>query len=275
MAKIKNMANEQYNDIIVVQIAQDGYQKTGSNTVWKCRCSKCEKTLYLRRDHLLKGVSTRCLGWNHRPKTKRKKSSSLKLNETKLIQGKDIPMYNFIDETGNIYGELTVVERDINYNKKSAKWICQCTCGNLVSRVGSQLRIGASTSCGCKTPLSKGEDAIKNILVDLGYKFQQEYSFSDLLGVNGRPLRFDFCLYDNNNNILGLIEYDGEQHFSASGWGEDQLKYIQKHDVLKNEYATDNGIPLLRIPYTQLKNLEKTIAEWLSTLNQQAVGSWA
>ena len=49
-----------------------------------------------------------------------------------------------IDETGNRYGKLTVVE----YLGKK-RWLCQCDCGNTRIYRGAELRNGARRSCGC------------------------------------------------------------------------------------------------------------------------------
>ena len=60
-----------------------------------------------------------------------------------------INMTRRIDETGKIYGRLTVLKRGQNNNRRSCKWICQCECGNIKEIVGSALRSGNCTSCGC------------------------------------------------------------------------------------------------------------------------------
>jgi hypothetical protein len=57
-------------------------------------------------------------------------------------------MGNFADETGNVYGRLTVLERNGSYRNK-VKWLCQCICGNKTTIIGSDLRSGNTKSCGC------------------------------------------------------------------------------------------------------------------------------
>jgi hypothetical protein len=36
---------------------------------------------------------------------------------------------------------------------------------------------------------------------------------------------------------------------------EEKFKYTQEHDSFKNQWCKDNNIPLIRIPYTHLKDL--------------------
>lgn len=59
------------------------------------------------------------------------------------------------DETGNVYGKLTVIERaeDKIYGKDKRHfpaWRCLCECGNEVVVVGQSLRRGLTVSCGCR-----------------------------------------------------------------------------------------------------------------------------
>lgn len=62
-----------------------------------------------------------------------------------------------INELGNRYGSLVVIDQDKKYNKTA--WKCQCDCGNVVIATGSELRAGRITSCGvgCPTKLGKGK----------------------------------------------------------------------------------------------------------------------
>jgi len=59
-------------------------------------------------------------------------------------------MSKLIDLTGQRFGDLVVLERDINKPKGRAYWICQCDCGKIISTLGTHLRQGNSKSCGCK-----------------------------------------------------------------------------------------------------------------------------
>lgn len=54
-----------------------------------------------------------------------------------------------INEIGNKYGRLTVIERAPNDSAGRAHWICKCECGNTTIVRGTTLRSGATQSCGC------------------------------------------------------------------------------------------------------------------------------
>lgn len=55
-------------------------------------------------------------------------------------------MSRFIDETGNVYGQLTVLKRAKNVNGRT-RWLCRCTCGAELTVSGQALRDGAATRC--------------------------------------------------------------------------------------------------------------------------------
>ena len=60
---------------------------------------------------------------------------------------------------------------------------------------------------------SRGEIKIREILEEAGLNFKMEYIFPDLKTSNGRPLRFDFVVFDDDGKIDFLIEYQGIQHY--------------------------------------------------------------
>ena len=47
---------------------------------------------------------------------------------------------------------------------------------------------------------SRGEIKIEEILVKNEIPFQEEYSFPGLVAPSGRPLRFDFAVFDDSGN---------------------------------------------------------------------------
>jgi hypothetical protein len=56
---------------------------------------------------------------------------------------------------------------------------------------------------------SRGEIKIEEILSEAGLNFEEEYSFKNLTSASGTPLRFDFCVFDDDGNIDFLIEFQG------------------------------------------------------------------
>ena len=63
---------------------------------------------------------------------------------------------------------------------------------------------------------SRGEIKIEEILKEAGLIFKEEYSFPGLNSPNGRSLRFDFAVFDDDGNLDFLIEYQGKQHYEPS-----------------------------------------------------------
>ena len=57
---------------------------------------------------------------------------------------------------------------------------------------------------------SRGEIKIEEFLKMTGFTFKMEYSFPDLTSPNGRPLRFDFVVFDDDGYIDFIIEYQGK-----------------------------------------------------------------
>ena len=63
--------------------------------------------------------------------------------------------------------------------------------------------------CYCKG-MSKHEIKIEEILTEAELNFKMEYIFPDLRSPNGRPLRFDFVVFDDDGQIDFIIEYQGK-----------------------------------------------------------------
>jgi len=99
---------------------------------------------------------------------------------------------------------------------------------------------------------SRGEIKIEEILTNAGLNFAEEYSFPDLLSSTGRPLRFDFAVFNDEGELDFLIEYQGVQHYQPKSkfGGYSGLRKQQFNDMQKREYCKKHGIILIAIPYT-------------------------
>ena len=100
---------------------------------------------------------------------------------------------------------------------------------------------------------SRGEIKIYEILKEAGLNFKEEYSFAGLNSPNGRPLRFDFAVFDDDGNIDFLIEYQGRQHYEPSSkFGGKRGFYQQQfNDNKKRRFCSLHDITLIEIPYTE------------------------
>ena len=99
---------------------------------------------------------------------------------------------------------------------------------------------------------SRGEITIEEILKEAGLNFKEEYQFPDLISSTGRPLRFYFAVFDDNDNLDFLIEYQGIQHYEPKSkfGGYSGLRKQQFNDMKKREYCRKHNIILVAIPYT-------------------------
>lgn len=58
-------------------------------------------------------------------------------------------MGQFIDLTGQQFGQLSVVKRIGSSADRQAIWECRCACGNVIGVKAGNLRSGHTHSCGC------------------------------------------------------------------------------------------------------------------------------
>lgn len=113
---------------------------------------------------------------------------------------------------------------------------------------------------------SKGEKKVRSFLKKNNIKFIPQFEFSDLVGVGGGLLRFDFALMNNSNELELLVEYDGEYHYQKF-YEDDGHERLIIHDNRKNQYCNKKNISLLRIPYWEFDNIELILNEELVKLN--------
>ena len=110
---------------------------------------------------------------------------------------------------------------------------------------------------------SKGEKFISTILNKYKITYIAQYKIDECKNINTLP--FDFAIYDKDNNLKFLIEYDGIQHYKAISYfgGYKALKSNKKRDKIKTEYCKKNRISLIRISYWEFENIEKIVLKKL------------
>lgn len=227
MGRKIDLTGQTFNKLTVIQETKQRDHRGG--VLWECQCI-CGNTTLCSSSDLRSGhkKSCGCLQKEH---------------------AKEIGRNNLIDLTGQVFGLLTVIEKD--HTAKTANgstkvyWKCHCECGNDTIIEGNSLKTGNTKSCGCIKSL--GEQKVAQLLRDANIPFQKEKIFPQT------NFRYDF--YVNNQYI---IEYDGKQHFQDSKWGNTihTKEQQQERDALKNQYCFTNNIPIIRIPYTHYEQLK-------------------
>ena len=159
--------------------------------------------------------------------------------------------YTKTDIIGQKFGKLTVLSYVGIDNHGSTTFECLCDCGNTTVVTRYSLTDNRTQSCGCLTSI--GENNIKNILNTHNISYKSQFIFSDLVSDMGRCLPYDFAIFDENQQIKRLIEFDGDQHQKPYEYfgGEEKFLRVQKNDALKNQYALSHNIPFVRIPYSK------------------------
>lgn len=226
------MTNQIYKNWKVLQrTTKPLHIKSTANSIWwLCECVECGKQKPINGTEIRNGKAGACKCKKPKPKT----HSSLKRTR-KLSNKKGSTIKN---EIGNVYGKLTVI--DFAYVKNSkAHWLCKCECGRNTITSGNALRNGSVHSCGCL--VSYKEYEIAQFLLKNNIVFQQQFKFNDL--IDKSYLRFDFAIFNSNKQLIGLIEYNGEQHYDINN--SFYKDYIAKHDKMKIEYCKNNNISLL------------------------------
>lgn len=225
-----DITGNQYNDLTALRYDHS----ISGQTIWLFKC-KCGKEVLKRKDDVINGKITNC-GC---------KTSLLKSQAKRIVE-----------QPGTIYNFLQVLEPATQDKEKGDTyyWYKCLLCGKKVKLPISYVRSGNTKSCGCL--ISFKEKEIEHFLLEQNINYKTQYTFPDLLSDKKYKLRFDFAILDNNNNLLGLIEYQGVQHFDikCGDFGRQQREITDQQKVA---YCSKNNIPLLILDKNN--NLEKDI----------------
>ena len=228
----ENLVGQVFNYFTVI----DGPIRKNKKIYWHCKC-QCGNEKEIRSDELKSGRTKSCGCY--------KKSVMIEHNIIRQT----------LDLTNQRFGKLIAKEKtDKRNNDGRVIWNCLCDCGRWCEANTHDLQQGKISSCGCMR--SKGEATIEKLLQLANLPFEQQKIFYDCkFPDSGYHAKFDF--YVNNSYI---IEYDGEQHYyyktNPHTWNT-QENYIitQQHDKYKNDWCKEQGLSIIRIPYTKLDTL--------------------
>lgn len=218
---IEDIIGKKFNHLTVLEKTS---KRQCGKILYKCICD-CEKQsiVYVNRTDLQNNHTKSC-GCQHK---------KFKLND--IVNNRQIIGFD-TEKTKN--------------NNSHFYYKCKCLfCGREYSSLSYNLL--NSISCGCQRSI--GEYNIIKELEKNNISYIKEYCFSNSL------LRYDFAILENNK-VIRLIEFDGEQHYENniknSGWNTyEKYKLTLKNDIKKNELAKIHNIPLIRIPYWERDNI--------------------
>lgn len=148
-------------------------------------------------------------------------------------------------ELSDIHKNIEIISKFNGMNKK-AKYRCLID-DNVWEANPYSILVGN----GCpKCSGSKGEKDILFYLKERGIPFISEKTFSF-----AKKKRYDFFVGNY------VIEFDGQQHFSHNSFlhRERSLNETQNSDKLKTKLAIINGYNVIRISYSEIKNIEKIL----------------
>lgn len=219
--KKKNLIGQKFGKLTVIEYTNETRH---GRAVWKCQC-ECGGFCYATTEGLRVGDNTTCGCSN---KARENFANAVK-----------------VDYTNKRFNKLLVLgPTDMRTASGNQIWKCQCDCGNICYISTNHLQTNNTRSCGCLQNTSIGELKIKEILLKNNIKFKAEYIFPDLPN-----RRYDFALFNDNNEVIQLIEFDGEQHYFEAPFFNKTLQEQKEIDEEKNQFANSKNIKLTRIPY--------------------------
>lgn len=173
----------------------------------------------------------------------------------------------FTQKAKDIFGDLYDYSL-VKYigNKIKIKLICN-TCKNVFFMRPNNHVSGLQGCPICK--MSHGELLTFNTLKEFFVEFGRQYTNENCRGSHYK-LPFDFSIY-KNEELIGIIEYQGKQHFIVGGWGGKKYKEkneqnfinVQRNDNIKKTWCENNNIPLLLLNYKEDKKLKENIQKFL------------
>lgn len=161
---------------------------------------------------------------------------------------------------GDVFGifEVLEIEGSGSYVDSSCRAKVRCNrCGRITTYRFDPLR-KLQAVCECNKSHSSGEMLIVDYCERKGLLFSTEVVFDNLTGMNGGALRYDIALLNPTGKVIGLIEFDGDQHYEPYSFfgGEEGLNKLRTHDEIKNMFAASCGIPLCRLTEKDRSNID-------------------
>lgn len=244
MGSLIDLTGQRFGKLVVINYV--GKIEGKSGTYWNCQCD-CGNTKIINGAQL-RGGNTKTCGCG--------KYQGLKEYNEQQTELAKIPL-------GTRFGKLIVIE-DIGMRQQveghNRRWYrCQCDCGNIHEVMGNTLKTGGIISCG-RCLSSKGEYIISQLLNQHNIKYEHDKCLPQFKLEYNKVYRYDFIIYDDDNNIKRIIEFDGRQHTKGPDtdyWShsKDTLETIQQRDRIKNEFCFKHKIPIIRIPYTYIDKI--------------------
>lgn len=239
------------------------------NTHYLVRNNNCGIETYMERSTVQRNLEKECLskckGCNGTFTEKCYYSNKCRIKPLYKIPEREQKV-----KVGESYGLFTVLSikpsGDYADHQCRAEVKCKMCGATLETRFDKLLE--EELACECFKSHSTGEMKIKYYFDNHQCKYKSEYTFSDLYDQSS--LRYDFALFNDDDTLLALIEFDGEQHFKYIPGVHDtkeDFEKLQKHDKMKNEYVKINNIPLLRIPYTKIHTIDEELINFILSLN--------
>jgi len=115
---------------------------------------------------------------------------------------------------------------------------------------------------------SHGERKIRQYLTKHAIPYKEQY-YASGCSISDRKLFFDFAIFINGK--LKLIEYNGRHHYEPVNYtnndikAQKNLRRRQKLDTVKKQFCVDSNIPLLELPYWDIKQLHVLLDKFIFT----------
>ena len=179
MGKFIDLTGQIFGKLTAVERAEN----RGKQTMWRCRC-ECGNEKIVPADYLKRGYTKTC-------------------GCSGASDGK------FHDLTGQVFGELKVLERIANKGGRTC-YRCQCSCGKVIEVLAHSLTSGQK-SCGCQNPQHQDLTGLTfGKLTVLGLNHKEKSKF-------GGYRYFYKCKCECGNSCIVLSHYLTEGETKSCG----------------------------------------------------------
>ena len=180
-----------------------------------------------------------------------------------------------IDLTGQVFDQLTVIERVFTKKGSDAQWECVCQCGGFTVTTGYALRSGHTKSCGHRRRAVTRENQKCRIIKLVAKKTDTEIALHWALGeckrgASKRGLSFELSKAMFSELVLGVCHYCGTPPISgraaqARSRGRVLLNGVDRVDS-KLGYVDSNVVSCCK--HCNKAKLDRSVEDFVSHCRQ-------